>query len=45
MTEKRYPQVRRLHVNRGGEIGEAEIVGRERELKSLVRTLERQMNL
>ena len=42
MTEKRYPQVRPLHVNRGGEIGEAEIVGRERELKSLVRTLESQ---
>src|SRR5579862_6344825 len=40
--ETLYPMVHRLHVNRGAEIAEAEVIGRERELTNLLRTLEQQ---
>src|SRR5690349_5209168 len=42
MTEALYPQLPRLHVNRGGEIDEREVIGRERELDNLLRTLDKQ---
>src|SRR5690348_13194019 len=42
MSGSLYPEIPRLHVNRGGEIDDAEVIGRERELENLLRTLEQQ---